>query len=59
MKTRYIVQCLKHGMESKDWAGKMVVVGLSRSKKERRDGGCPYCRKDMIEARKAAQSVSP
>ena len=26
MAERYIVQCLRHGVESKDWAGKQVVV---------------------------------
>jgi len=37
---RYIVQCLRHGVES---AGKQVVVPRPQNKAERRDAGCPHC----------------
>lgn len=43
MAERYIVQCLRHGVESKDWAGKQVVVPRPQNKAGRRDGGCPHC----------------
>lgn len=50
-KTRYIVQCNRHGHESKDWAGKQVVVPRPQTKAERRDGGCPLCRAEAEAAR--------
>lgn len=43
-KIRHVVACRIHGVESKDWGGKMVVVPPPTSKKDRRDGGCPYCK---------------
>lgn len=43
MRIRYVVQCRKHGVESKDWSGKQVVVSHPKTKKARREGGCPYC----------------
>lgn len=46
MKKRYAVQCIKHGVESKDWAGKQVLVSAPKSKDERKNGGCPWCKKD-------------
>lgn len=42
-RTRYAVQCVRHGVESKDWAGKQVVVPRPKNKEERRSGGCPFC----------------
>ena len=53
MKTRYIVQCNRHGSESKDWAGKQVVVSQPQTKEERKNGGCPYCKKEERDATKA------
>ena len=53
MKKRYAVQCIKHGHESKDWAGKQVLVSQPHSKKSRLHGGCPYCKKEAIEAAKS------
>jgi len=55
MKTRYIVQCKTHGKESKDWSGKQVVVPKPQTKAARRDGGCPFCKKETREA--AAKGV--
>ncbi len=52
MATRYIVQCVRHGVESKDWAGKQVVVPRPQTKKERQDAGCPFCAKERREAAK-------
>lgn len=49
-KQRYVVQCKKHGMESKDWDGKQVVVSKPLTGKDRKEGGCPYCRKELHEA---------
>jgi len=43
-KIRYVVHCPKHGVESKDWAGKQVVVPVPKSKKDRFNTGCPVCR---------------
>lgn len=54
-KTRYIIQCIKHGQESKDWAGKQVVVPQPQTKRERNQGGCPFC---AAEAREAAKTVA-
>jgi hypothetical protein len=47
MKLRYVVACPKHGVESKDWAGRMVVVPRPENKKEHREGGCPHCKQDV------------
>ena len=44
MKVRYVVGCAKHGQESSDWAGKQVVVSKPRNGKDRKEGGCPYCK---------------
>jgi hypothetical protein len=49
MKTRYITQCPKHGQESKDWAGKQIVVPQPLTKKTRRDGGCPTCKAELLK----------
>lgn len=49
-KTRYIVQCIKHGHESKDWAGKQVVVPRPSTKNQRDNLGCPYCRAEAAAA---------
>ena len=56
MKTRYIVQCNRHGNESKDWAGKQVVVSQPQNKTERRNGGCPYCK---LEQRYRSEVAEP
>jgi hypothetical protein len=45
-KIRYVVQCVKHGSESKDWAGKQIVVPAPKSKKDRFGAGCPVCRQE-------------
>lgn len=47
-KLRYVVQCQKHGKESKDWAGKQVVVAQPKNKTEKYKLGCPEC---AVEAR--------
>lgn len=53
MSTKYfVVQCLRHGMESKNWAGKQVRVGQPKTKTERHESGRPTCR---MEAEKAAK----
>lgn len=46
MNIRYIVQCLKHGKETKDWHGKQVVVPAPKNKNERKNGGCPFCKQE-------------
>lgn len=43
-KQRYVVQCKTHCVESKDWAGRQVVVPAPKAKRDRREGGCPFCR---------------
>lgn len=48
-KVRYVVQCKKHGVESKDWDGKQVVVSEPVNKKDRNEGGCPFCKAEMAE----------
>lgn len=53
MKIRYIVHCTKHGNESKDWAGKQVVVPQPLTKKIRKDGGCPLCIQDRLKEKDA------
>lgn len=55
MKTRYIVQCNRHGVESKDWAGKQVVVPRPQTKQERNNGGYPYCVKEQRDALKTKE----
>ncbi len=47
MKTRYAVQCIKHGVESKSWAGKQVLVGAPKNKNQRKNGGCPHCAREL------------
>ena len=42
-KIRYVVQCTKHGVESKDWAGKQVVVPKPQNKNQKNKLGCPVC----------------
>jgi len=46
-KVRYVVQCKKHGVESKDWDGKQVVVSEPVNKKDRNEGGCPFCKAEQ------------
>lgn len=48
MKIRYAVQCQRHGVESKEWAGRMVLVSRPLTKRQRR-GGCPYCAADAAK----------
>ena len=45
-KIRYVVACQKHGVESKDWAGKQVVVPAFKNKKDRFGKGCPICKRE-------------
>ena len=54
MKLRYLVQCQRHGKESKDWAGKQVLVSKPKSKRDRYNGGCPECK-----AEKHAANTTP
>lgn len=42
MRIRYAVHCNKHGLESKDYAGKQVIVAKPKYRKQGRDFGCPY-----------------
>lgn len=45
-KKRYVVACQTHGVESKDYAGRQVVIPQPKAgKKDRLYGGCPMCRK--------------
>jgi hypothetical protein len=46
MAVKYGVLCLKHGVESKNWVGKQVVVPQPQTKKQRLSGGCPFCKAD-------------
>lgn len=48
-KIRYVTQCKKHGVESKDWDGKQVVIAQPLNNKDRKEGGCPYCKKEQKE----------
>ena len=52
MKIRYVVHCPRHGVESKDWDGKQVVVSKPKGKNDQKNGGCPYCLKEKREAEK-------
>jgi hypothetical protein len=58
MKVRYVVQCQRHGQESKDWAGKQIVTSPPKGKKDRNTAGCPMCKKEAMAdaAEKAEQS---
>lgn len=47
---RYVVQCSKHGVESKEWAGRMVVVARPLTRKQKKHSGCPHCRKEQESA---------
>lgn len=59
MTTRYfVVNCTRHGMESKNWAGKQVRVGQPRTKTERKDGGCPTCSAEALKEAQAAAEVA-
>ncbi len=49
-KIRYVVQCNRHGVESKDWAGKQVAVPKPLTGKDRKEGGCPFCKKEQRES---------
>lgn len=51
MKRRFAVQCIKHGSDSKDWDGKMVLVSEPKTKKQRKEGGCPICKKESLKAK--------
>lgn len=45
-KVRYVVHCTIHGVESKDYAGKQVLIPKPKEgKKDRLYGGCPMCKK--------------
>jgi len=43
-KIRFVVECKKHGVESKDWAGKQVVVAASKHRSHMLNTGCPMCK---------------
>lgn len=43
----YVVQCSRHGTESKKWAGKQVVIPQPLTKKDRLSGGCPFCKAEQ------------
>lgn len=51
-KTRFAVECKKHGVESKDWAGRQVIVPRPVGKKDRFEGGCPHCKREALAALK-------
>lgn len=53
-RTRYGVQCIKHGAESKNWAGKQVIVPQPLTKKTKLGGGCPACSAEKLAASRAA-----
>ena len=55
-KTRYVVQCKKHGVESKDWDGKQVVVSKPLTGVDRKEGGCPYCKKEQQEEQESLKT---
>lgn len=46
-KRRFVVQCKTHGVESKDWGGKQVVVSEPKTKKDKQNGGCPLCKQKL------------
>lgn len=48
MKARYVVQCQKHGIESKNYVGRMVFVGRPETKKQRH-AGCPLCKAEAMK----------
>lgn len=52
MKARYVINCKQHGVESKDWAGKQVVVSRPAGKKARNERGCPHCRAAALAEKK-------
>lgn len=44
-----VVLCEKHGKLSAEkfrWAGKCVQVPIPKSKNQRKNGGCPFCKKE-------------
>ena len=45
-KIRYGVQCNRHGLESKLWDGRMVLVSKPQNKRQRTNG-CPMCNADQ------------
>jgi len=48
-----VVHCEKHGKNSADkfrWAGKAVQVPIPKSKSKRKNGGCPFCKKEQSGA---------
>jgi hypothetical protein len=51
----YEVSCLKHGRyltkSDENLRIRHVVVGVPRSKRERREGGCPFCIKELTEGK--------
>lgn len=59
MKVRYVVQCNRHGAESKDWHGKQVVVQKPKTNKDRKEGGCPHCKAERLAAEKSSSVEVP
>jgi len=50
-KIHYVVHCVKHGVESKNWAGKQVKIPAPSSGRDRKEGGCPFCAAEARELR--------
>lgn len=50
-KKQYVVACLKHGKENKDWAGKQVKVNPPKGSRASRMTGCPQCKAEQLAAR--------
>jgi hypothetical protein len=44
--TRYGVACAKHGMTDTKRGYKISFVPRPSTKKQRKDGGCPSCKKE-------------
>lgn len=57
-KIRYLAQCVKHGRESDDWAGKQVVVQRPKTKAQRNELGCPFCRSEAAAERAEQAQVA-
>ena len=54
VKLHYVVNCTKHGAESSVWAGKQVKVGKPQHKRDRNNGGCPFCKAERAQSQRDA-----
>jgi len=45
----YIVGCIRHGKENKNWAGKQVLVTKPKSKDAGKNFGCPLCKSEATK----------